>query len=78
MAVPGNLGGAMTSPDPSAGDPPERTHDQVRQGWAQRRREKIVNEIARNRRGEYSVPTWVLVLALVLLVGGWLALVLLS
>jgi hypothetical protein len=68
----------MTSPDPSADDRPERTPDQVRQGWAERRRDKIVAEIARNRRGEHVVPTWVLVLALVLVVGGWIALVLLS
>ncbi|HEX6500514.1 MAG TPA: hypothetical protein VF054_15995 [Micromonosporaceae bacterium] len=50
----------------------------ARIGWAQRRREKVVAEIQRNRRGEYRVPTWVLAVLLVLLVGGWLALVLLS
>jgi hypothetical protein len=68
----------MTSPDPSAGDRPERTPHQVRQGWAERRRDRIVEEIARNRRGEHMVPTWVLALVLVLVVGGWIALVLLS
>ncbi|MFI6761231.1 hypothetical protein ACIBF5_19050 [Micromonospora sp. NPDC050417] len=68
----------MTSPDSSPEDPPERTSEQVRQGWVNRRREKIVDEIARNRRGEYTVPTWVLVAALVLLVGGWIAVVVFS
>jgi hypothetical protein len=32
------------------------------------RREKIIAEIQANRRGEYSVPTWVLVLALVAMI----------
>ncbi|MEV4631120.1 hypothetical protein AB0J90_33115 [Micromonospora sp. NPDC049523] len=68
----------MTPPDPSAEEPPERNVDQVRQGWVNRRREKIVEEIARNRRGEYTVPTWVLVTALVLLVAGWISVVVFS
>jgi hypothetical protein len=41
------------------------------QNWLQRRREKYVAEIQRNRRGENKVPTWVLVLLLVAMVGGW-------
>ncbi|MGW5081841.1 hypothetical protein [Micromonospora echinospora] len=45
--------------------------------WIDRRREKIRAEIERNRRGDHKVPTWVLAAALVLIVGGWLALVLL-
>jgi hypothetical protein len=40
----------------------------------QRRQEKIREEIARNRRGEYKVPTWVLAAILVLIVGGFAAL----
>jgi hypothetical protein len=47
------------------------------QGWLARRREKIIAEIERNRRGEYKVPTWVLVVALLAVVAGWAALVLL-
>ncbi len=43
----------------------------------QRRREKIVAEIQRNRRGEFTVPTWVLAAALVAVVVGWLLLILL-
>jgi hypothetical protein len=33
------------------------------------RRERIVKEILANRRGEYRVPTWVLVLALFAMIG---------
>ena len=47
----------------------------VKLGWAERRRNKIVEEIQRNRRGEYTVPTWVLVVALVAIIAGWLALI---
>lgn len=54
--------------------PRETTPDQVRLNFMQRRREKIVEEIQRNRRGEYVVPTWVLALALFLMVAGIAAL----
>jgi hypothetical protein len=43
--------------------------------WLERRREKAVAEIERNRRGEYVVPTWVLVVALVAIVIGWAAVI---
>lgn len=52
--------------------------DPTRQTWVERRRTKIRDEIERNRRGDYVVPTWVLVLVLVAMVGGWVALVLLA
>ncbi|MEU7611611.1 hypothetical protein [Micromonospora sp. NPDC049204] len=64
----------MTTSGPS--DRPERGAE--RQNWVERRREKIRAEVDRNRRGEYTVPTWVLALALVLIVGGWLTLVFLA
>ncbi|MEU4476267.1 hypothetical protein [Micromonospora sp. NPDC023888] len=64
----------MTTSGPS--DRPERGAE--RQNWVERRREKIRAEVDRNRRGEYTVPTWVLALALVLIVGGWLALIFLA
>lgn len=44
----------------------------------QRRRDKIYEEIQRNRRGEYTVPTWVLALALAAIVGGFIALLVLT
>ena len=34
---------------------------------------KIRTEIDRNRRGEYKVPTWVLVACLILFVAAWAA-----
>jgi hypothetical protein len=46
-----------------------------RPSWLDRRRAKIAEEIARNRRGEYKVPTWVLVAILVAVVAGWVAVV---
>jgi hypothetical protein len=49
-----------------------------RQGFLNRRRERIVAEIQRNRRGEYTVPTWVLVLLLLAIVAGWAALIIFS
>ena len=38
----------------------------------ERRTTRIREEIARNRRGEYTVPTWVLALALAAVIGLWL------
>ncbi|MFC3502436.1 hypothetical protein ACFOOK_15875 [Micromonospora krabiensis] len=66
-----------TSPSPQPSQEPGDSGRQ-RQNWVERRREKIRAEIERNRRGEYTVPTWVLALALVLIVGGWLALIFLA
>ncbi|PRY56372.1 hypothetical protein [Glycomyces artemisiae] len=37
----------------------------------ERRTARIREEIARNRRGEYKVPTWVLALALAGVIGLW-------
>lgn len=55
--------------------PDERTPDQVKMGWAERRRDKIYEEIQRNRRGEYTVPTWVLAAALIAIVAAWIAVI---
>jgi hypothetical protein len=56
-------------------DRPERHPGQVRQSWLERRREKVIAEIQRNRRGEYTVPTWVLAVLLLLFLAGWAALI---
>ena len=48
---------------------------EVRAGWLQRRRDKMVAEIQRNRRGEYTVPTWVLLAILIAIVAAWVAVV---
>ncbi|GAB2950010.1 hypothetical protein GCM10027280_43240 [Micromonospora polyrhachis] len=63
----------MASHEPSDRD--RRDPIEARRSWIERRRQKIIDEVARNRRGEYTVPTWVLAAALVLIVGGWLALI---
>jgi len=47
----------------------------VRQGWLERRRERVIAEIERNRRGEYRVPTWVLVVTLLAFLAGWASLI---
>ena len=49
-----------------------------RRSWAERRHAKIRAEVERNRRGDYRVPTWVLVVILVVLVAAWSTLVVLS
>jgi hypothetical protein len=47
-------------------------------GRVDRRRDTIVAEIERNRRGEHRVPTWVLALVLVAMVAAIAAFVLLG
>jgi hypothetical protein len=59
--------------DPTRPSRPERSI-----GWMERRRDKIVAEIERNRRGEYKVPTWVLVAALAAIVVAWLLVIILG
>jgi hypothetical protein len=61
-------------------DRPDRLNRPKRAGtepvtWFERRRAKISAEIERNRRGEYKVPTWVLVVALVAIIGAWVAVI---
>ncbi|BCJ69803.1 hypothetical protein [Polymorphospora rubra] len=56
----------------------EDSPEKVRQGWVNRRREKIAAEIARNRRGDYKVPTWVLATILLAIIAAWALLVILS
>jgi hypothetical protein len=43
-----------------------------------RRQHRIMTEIERARRGDHTVPTWVLALILILLVGGLITLIALS
>jgi hypothetical protein len=58
--------------------PSDYTEQQARQSWINRRRDRIVAEIQRNRRGEYKVPTWLLVVLLVVIVAAWVALIVFS
>jgi hypothetical protein len=58
---------------------PEPSEEPVRRpGLIQRRRQKIAAEIARNRRGEHTVPTWVLALILAVILGAWITLIVVS
>lgn len=66
--------------DPGRGENSELwTNPRGSAGWMmrrwERRRQKVRDEIERNRRGEYKVPTWVLVIALVAVILGWIALI---
>jgi fatty acid desaturase len=57
---------------------PESPGDERRPGFIQRRRDKFVAEIQRNRAGDHRVPTWVLALALFTLVALWAAVIVFS
>ena len=57
---------------------PEERSPEERRSRLDRRREKIANEIQRNRRGEYTVPTWLLAVLLVAIVGAVAALAIFS
>ncbi|GAB1641102.1 hypothetical protein [Krasilnikovia sp. MM14-A1259] len=53
----------------------ERTVDDVLWSRVQRRRDRIRDEIQRNRAGGHRIPTWVLAALLGLLLLGWLYLI---
>jgi hypothetical protein len=57
---------------------PDYTPQEARRSWVERRRDRIVAEIQRNRRGEYRVPTWALAAILVAFLAAWAALIFLS
>ena len=56
-------------------DQRERTAEDVLWGRAQRKRDRIRAEIARNRAGGHQIPTWVLAAILGLVLLGWLVLI---
>ncbi|MCU7726532.1 hypothetical protein ODJ79_22605 [Actinoplanes sp. KI2] len=56
-------------------DQRERTAEDVLWGRAQRKRDRIRAEIARNRAGGHKIPTWVLAAILGLVLLGWLVLI---
>jgi hypothetical protein len=66
----------MTSPNPKPGQDDET--DLRPASRLERRRNKIVEEIQANRRGEFTVPTWVLAAILLLLLAGWAAIIIFS
>ena len=58
--------------------PTDYTPTEARRSWVDRRRDRIVAEIQRNRRGEYRVPTWALAAVLLAFVAAWALLIILS
>jgi hypothetical protein len=62
---------ADEDPSPDTHDAQAYTQRKVRESWLLRRQRKIREEIARNRRGEYRVPTWVLAVILVAVLAAW-------
>jgi hypothetical protein len=51
------------------------TEEPLLPGRAQRRRDRIRAEVARNRAGGHPVPTWALAVLLGLLLLGWVYLI---
>jgi hypothetical protein len=49
-----------------------------RPGFWQRRRDRFVAEIHRNREGGHRIPTWVLALALLAFITAWATVIALS
>ena len=65
--------------DPSPDQPrPERSAEDVLWQRVDRKRGRIRAEIQRNRAGGHKVPTWVLAVALGLILLAWLALIVTS
>ncbi|UQU68126.1 hypothetical protein COUCH_18390 [Couchioplanes caeruleus] len=67
----------MTTHEPGQQPPAEkrgRSLDDILRARAGRRRERIRSEIARNRKGDHRVPTWVMAVgvAAMLLAWAWL------
>ncbi|HWB34984.1 MAG TPA: hypothetical protein VHA75_03065 [Rugosimonospora sp.] len=69
---------AEQEPERREPEPRDYTPQQAHYGLMARRRQRIVDEIQRNRRGDYVVPTWVLTAALLALIAGIAAIVIFS
>ncbi|BCJ56457.1 hypothetical protein Asp14428_79320 [Actinoplanes sp. NBRC 14428] len=63
--------------DPPA-DKPGRSVEDFLRARAERRRERIRGQLARDRQGDHLVPTWVMAVAVAAMVLGWLYLVISS
>jgi hypothetical protein len=70
--------GGVPMPPLFGGKQARRSPYDVHYARVNKRRDKIVAEIQRNRRGEAAIPTWVLALILLVLVAGFAALVIFS
>ncbi|MEV4708093.1 hypothetical protein [Actinoplanes sp. NPDC049316] len=67
----------MTTHEPGQQPLPEknaRSLDDILRARAERRRERLRSELARNRKGDHLVPTWVMAVgvAAMLLAWAWL------
>lgn len=67
---------ARPEAEPQRAEPSDDGETSGKKSFVERRREKVREEIERNRRGEHIVPTWVLVVALIVVVVGWVSLIL--
>ncbi|GLZ79089.1 hypothetical protein Afil01_38960 [Actinorhabdospora filicis] len=67
--------GTALTPEAQAAADEVRRPVKGRMGRMERRRQKIRDEIERNRRGDFKVPTWVLTVALIAFVAAWAALI---
>ena len=67
----------MTSCTPGRPEPEPNDHTELdaQMSRLDRRVKRIRDEIERNRAGGHKVPTWVLALLLLLVVGAWFVLV---
>jgi hypothetical protein len=80
----GYAGRAMTMPDQPPAEPSTRLERELKEaaepGLArvERRRDRIRDELERNRAGHHRVPTWVLAAVLAAIIIGWVVLVLVT
>ncbi|WP_229076448.1 hypothetical protein [Actinoplanes sp. DH11] len=63
---------------PDQPDPAERSEQDVRLGRAERRRERVYQQIKKDRAGNHKIPTWVYATILGLVLAGWLYLIITS
>ena len=70
MTEPDQPAEAAAEPASSAEDAPLSRYD--------RRRAKMAAEIRRNREGGHLVPTWVMAVALVVMIAAWVTLIVTS
>ncbi len=61
-----------------SGPRPDDDAAAARPGFWQRRRDRYVAEIQRNREGGHKIPTWVLALALLTFIALWAAVIVFS
>ena len=76
--TPDSVGQTRRTDDQTGEEPEEPERPYRKPTRMERRRQKIREEIERNRRGDFVVPTWVLAVALAAIVIGWALLIILA